>query len=1280
MVEVRVRMGLHTGEPIVQRTGYVGMDVHRAARVAAAGYGGQILVSQSTRELVAPDLPPEIQLRSLGQHRLKDVRQPVEIYQVEADGLLTDFPALRTLETGDEPPTPGSPPFKGLEYFDEADAALFFGRGLLSVKLVSRISAERFLAVVGASGSGKSSLVRAGVLPNLRAQTTPAWAVRTLTPGARPIEALALAMTEGLPVHETAAAADSLASDDRALHLLARRLLGAMAAGARLLIVIDQLEELFTLCREESERSRFIANILHATATDGPVSILVTIRADFYDALAQYDLRTVVAEHQEYIGPMSVDELREAIEEPARAGGWEFAPGLVELILHDVGEEPGALPLLSHALLETWRRRRGTTMTLKAYAESGGVRGAIARTADRVYGGELDAEQQRVARAIFLRLTELGEGTQDTRRRAALDELAGQSESENEVTREVVAKLVDARLVTVGEASIEVAHEALIREWPTLREWLSENREGLRLHHHLTRAAEEWQLLDRDPSALYRGARLAGAQDWASANGPVLSSRENEFLSASIAQQEMEAAEREAQQRREIEAAEELAASQAASARRLRRRALLLTGALAIAALMAGAAIFLGISAQQSAAEAQTNFATAESQRLAGESSTLLQLQGSAELASLLALRGLDAHYSPQADMALQRAGRRDFGVLRMSHPRQVDTFSIAPDGQSLLSYSRDGTARLWSLADGSLLRELAVGPSFASVDYHPDGRHAAISSEKGTSLIDLENGEAVWAIEPGFEAKFTADGSELFIARGDRVDVVSGADGSSLRSLTVAAEGVTVSPDGDQLLVGDMLYDAHTGELVHTLVGHTNAINGTAFSPDGRLVATSSWDETAKVWDRATGELLQTMSGHSELLFGIRFSPDSRQLMTGSLDNTARLWDVATGNELRRLTGHTAGVYGADFTADGRFAATASADGAVRLWDLAQPVEAQTLAGHDLFVYAVAFSHDGRRIFTGSADGTGMIWDAETLAGEPVPFEEARVDEAAFSADGRYLLLAPETGPAQLWDAATNEPIAVLEGSAGGLTADFSADSRLLLAQAASEDDPRGSPSPAVGLWDVETRRLLRTFSGSGVDVKGALSPDGRLVVVAVEESQPNLFVYDAATGGLIKTLDNGSSGVSSLNFSPDSRHLLTGSRDNIARIFDVETGEARELVGHTNIIWGTAFSPDGRMALTGSQDRTARLWDVATGTELRRFASHDYSSIAGVAFSPDGETIAIGNFDGYAQLTPVELSDLHDEVCSRLLRDFMPVEREIFEIADDRATCRIGGSRGAD
>ena len=368
--QVRVRMGLHTGEPIVQRTGYVGMDVHRAARVAAAGHGGQILVSQSTRELVAADLPDGIALRSLGRHRLKDVREPVEIYQVEAAGLATDFPPLRTIETGDEPPTPGDPPYKGLEHFDESDARLFFGRELLAEKLVDRMTSERFLAVVGASGSGKSSLAHAGVLPRLHGQTQPRWTIRAFAPGAHPLEALALAMTSDAPVREAAEAQDSLSADARSLHLLATRLVGPDPAASRVLLVIDQLEELFTLTRSDVERSRFIDNVLFAAEADGPVWVLVTLRADFYDALAASDLRQVVAEHQEYIGPMTREELREAIEGPARAGGWDFVPGLVDLILHDVGEEPGALPLLSHALLETWRRRRGTIMTLKAYSKS----------------------------------------------------------------------------------------------------------------------------------------------------------------------------------------------------------------------------------------------------------------------------------------------------------------------------------------------------------------------------------------------------------------------------------------------------------------------------------------------------------------------------------------------------------------------------------------------------------------------------------------------------------------------------------------------------------------------------------------------------------------------------------------------------------------------------------------------------------------------------------------------------------------------------------------------
>lgn len=430
---VRVRMGLHTGEPTIARTGYVGMDVHRAARIAASGHGGQVLLSRTVRDLVAGQLPDGASLIDLGAHRLKDVRQALEIFQLSAPDLPHDFPPLRTLATGDEPPTPGEPPYKGLQYFDREDADLFFGREQLTARLMGRIRDERFLAVVGASGSGKSSIVRAGLIPALHRDSPQAWRIHVITPTAHPLEALALGLSsDGSSVADTAALIDDLRRDARTLHLVGMRLVASGGRGgsldgpgpARVLLVVDQFEEMFTLCRDPAERGAFVEALLTAVAPEGPTSVVLTLRADFYAYLAGYaELRDSVAAHQQYIGPMNAQELRRAIEAPADRAGWEFSPGLVDLILRDVGQEPGALPLLSHALLETWRCRRGTVLTLKAYAESGGVRGAIARTADRVYHVELTSDQQRIARDIFLRLTELGEGTQDTRRRVGLREL-----------------------------------------------------------------------------------------------------------------------------------------------------------------------------------------------------------------------------------------------------------------------------------------------------------------------------------------------------------------------------------------------------------------------------------------------------------------------------------------------------------------------------------------------------------------------------------------------------------------------------------------------------------------------------------------------------------------------------------------------------------------------------------------------------------------------------------------------------------------------------------------
>ncbi len=566
--------------------------------------------------------------------------------------------------TADEAPAPGESPFKGLQFFDVADSNLFFGREQLTAELVDHLRHHTFLAVVGASGSGKSSLARAGLVAALQKGEPLAdgslppggsqdWAIHVITPTAEPLESLALSLTrQAVSVIEAATLIDDLQQDSRCLHLYIRKLLAQPAhrQSAKLFLLIDQFEELFTLCRDEVKRRAFVDNLLTTVEREDSSAIVVmTLRADFYTHCGQYErLREMLESRQKYIGPMSQAELRRAIEKPVELGNWRFAPGLVELLLRDVGDEPGALPLLSHALLETWKRRRGRTLTLAGYAGAGGVHGAIAKTAESVFA-QLSVEQQPIARNIFLRLTELGEGTQDTRRRASLAELIPQAETKPEVET-VLKVLADARLVTTEQESVEVAHEALIREWPLLRRWLDENRESLRLHRRLGEAAGEWAANKRDPSYLYGGNRLAQATEWVeSADGDRLNEQERAFFEASLAEQRRQEQEREQQRQRELEAAQKLAAeaearqqaeeqrAQEAEARaqeqeqaaaRLRKQAMWLAGAVALAAILAVVAGIFGwqssknatkVAQQLEAAEAELNFSrtAAPEERLA---------------------------------------------------------------------------------------------------------------------------------------------------------------------------------------------------------------------------------------------------------------------------------------------------------------------------------------------------------------------------------------------------------------------------------------------------------------------------------------------------------------------------------------------------------------------------------------------------------------------------------------------------------------------------------------
>lgn len=452
----------------------------------------------------------------------------------------------------DLPPEPGDPPFQGLQYFDEKDSERFFGRELTTAQIVGRIKRTRFLAIIGASGSGKSSLLRAGVLPALRRGERLAdggmpptdsgqWEYLVITPTAHPLESLAASLMRGATsVSQVAQLRDELAKDPESLKLAIKQYL-AQNSKKRLLLAIDQFEEIYTLCRSEDERKAFIESLLLAVdpSDEQPITVLIVLRADFYAYVAQNDrLREIVSQHQEFIGAMSRDELVSAIDKPLAMGGWKIQEGLIEVILEDIGYEPGALPLLSHALLETWRRRRGKTLTLSGYIEAGGVRGAVAQTAENVFRNQLTPAQQPIARMIFLRMAEIGDDNQDTRRRASFSELITRSTDELFIET-VINILVDARLVTIGSMEpgdvkvVEVAHEALIREWRTLRQWLDEDREGLILHQHLADDAIDWVKSGKDNGYLYRGIRLENALEWVARHPDFLNQQEQEFLTAS---------------------------------------------------------------------------------------------------------------------------------------------------------------------------------------------------------------------------------------------------------------------------------------------------------------------------------------------------------------------------------------------------------------------------------------------------------------------------------------------------------------------------------------------------------------------------------------------------------------------------------------------------------------------------------------------------------------------------------------------------------------------------
>lgn len=1194
----------------------------------------------------------------------------------------------------EDAPAPGLPPFKGLLHFDESDAELFFGREALTESMTARVmstlaqpGALRFLAIVGASGSGKSSVLRAGLLNALRWQPqTAGWPAYVLTPTAHPLEALAASL---LGDAQTPAArlelAERLGADRGALGATLRQQAGR-ANVAQTLVAVDQFEELFTLCRHDGERRAFVDNLLGAAAAPGgPGIMLLALRADFYAHCADYPaLRTALAEQQEFIGAMTAGELRRAIEEPARRGRWELESGLVDVLLRDLGAEgdrppePGALPLLSHALLETWERRRGQTLTLSGYTAAGGVRGAIAETAEAVFHDQLAPEQRAIARDIFVRLTALGsdEAAPDTRRRVNLAELQGRAGAAGAV-REVLTLLADARLITTEQDAAEVAHEALIREWPTLREWLADDREGLRLHRRLTETAQEWERAARDEGHLYRGARLAQALEWAEAHGDRLNTQERDFLTASQAAVEREAAEREAQRRRELEAAQRLAHTEAQAAQGMRRRALYLVGAVVVAL---AAALFAN--AQRQAAFA--NLAVSDAQRLAAESRTLLLEGRDAPTAALLALRSIGLHYTPQGDEALSIALQLDYPLhAYVGHEDQLWDAGFLPGDQVIFTTSSDeqGSIRLWDLATGQVLRSFDAEHGCLESKLSPDAKTLAAACWDGLAHIwDLDTGQELGRFEhlatENPRVRFSPDGSRLLtggtgasarlwdVARGQLMREFSPAD-----SELPAAVGIAFLPDGRQIVTGGRdgllrLWDAATGAQLRTFAGHAAQVWGVDVSPDGQLILSSSPDGTARLWDIATGQELRQFAHGTTMSYEAAFSPDGQFALTGGFDNTVRVWAVQTGAEVRRFA-HPATSTGLAFSSDGQHVLTTAWDQVARLWQIgpgaglphypdlpSAPRNFGTLApnGDQL---AITTTGNGVTLLdarTGQAlhqlaGHTGIIWDM------------------AFSPDGRYLATTTEEDHStRLWDTQTGQALWI-DPDAGGESVAFSADGQRLFAAGELLE---------VSLYDVLTGQLLQKFSYPEVMLFGAYAPDG-LTAATTLGGRAGVLLWDMTTGQVLRTIQPDAGDVMrAIVYSPDGRYLAAGGNTGTLYLWDVQSGaEVRRFVGHTDTVArALAFSPDGRYLASGSADRTVRIWEVATGKELRRLAGF-VRQLASVVFTPDGRRLLVVDDAGTLQMTYVALQDAVADLCARQLRDFLDSEREQYNVTGIESTC---------
>ena len=1151
-------------------------------------------------------------------------------------------------------------PYKGLASFDRSDAEYFCGRERMVSDLVARLAESTVVGIVGPSGIGKSSLLRAGLLSALSAGALPgsgSWRQVLLRPGERPCAELARALGgEELDV-----------------------VLSRLKPGDRLVVAVDQLEELFTVCEQEGDRGAFVDQLAAAACdTERRVLILVALRADFYGRCASYTrFAELLSSSHVLVGPMRREELAQAIEMPAARAGLDVERALVEDLVADVAGEPGGLPMLSTMLLELWRVRDGRVLRVERYVASGGVRGAVARLAEDAYA-RLDEAGQRVARGLLLRLAHGEEGAL-VRRRLPLAELERIDGAEP-----VLAALTDARLLTASDGEVEISHEALLQEWPRYRTWLEEDRAGRRLHVHLTESSREWDAGGRDVGDLYRGARLAAALDWSAQHSDELSPVEREFVGA----------------------------SRGAAGRAARR----LRGVLAGVAVLLVISLIAGVIALVQKQHATTEARVALAHQLGAQAVIEPQI----DLAMLLAREAVNLDRSQQTESTLLTTLLRSpaaIASLELPIGVRPTNLSLSPDGRTLLVFANDGTLYIYDAA--TLRQRRPPIPGFngdLAPVYSPDGSLLLLSDGSGPwiDVLDADTFRRVsrlrfdrrflnapTADNPAESLFMSPDGRTVYYAYAevspsgqsgagylDRWALPSGRLLFSSRVSTRGLVAIRLVDNGTRVIVlGDtaaQTLDARTLAPQRTVAVNLPAqlsVDGeatcclesvAATNPDGTSAAVGSPDGTILFIDLSTGAIHAAAGGHTANVQSVRYSANGRKLVSTADDDNVVVWDARTAQPLETLVGHAGRPTDSTSSADGHTLYTSSLDGTVIEWDLGSHrrfgrpfttgAQAPSFSVNAPLTPPLAISPDGLEFAAQTAASSVGIFSVKTLQPQTsltLP-RAATITALAWSHGGSELAVGADHRLVQLWDVSgaphlvrvLRMPRPASHFVEAVQSVAFSADDRLLAASDSSIQSDFNSQSGRIAIWRTRTGApvtpALKLMAPAN-DV--AFSRDGRLLAAALEDGR--VLILDSSNGTQIRTIhplqgDNG--GTISLAFAPNGT-LATGTYAGVVQLWNPSTGApiSHPVLVAAAPVASIAFDRSGqRFATAGGPEGGLKLWFTSSLQQDGATLDPEQGTSGNGQFTPNGQLLLAVNANGHGSLWPVNPAILENHACA--------------------------------